>query len=117
MDGYAWQKSSYSTEGANCVHVAAASDGTIRLRESDAPDAVLSIAPGALRGLLAAIKGDRLGCPAKGRGGSARASAGRTARGIAYVRANLGVDLAEDDVGRAQEWRAAIVERRVGGRR
>ncbi len=61
MDGYAWQKSSYSTEGANCVNVAAAPDGTIRFRESDAPDAVLSIALGALWGLLAAIKSARLG--------------------------------------------------------
>ncbi len=60
MNGLAWQKSSYSNQGANCVHVAVAPDGTIRFRESDAPDAVLSIAPGALRGLFAMIKGDRL---------------------------------------------------------
>ncbi|MFE7116398.1 DUF397 domain-containing protein [Streptomyces sp. NPDC057654] len=61
MNAYVWQKSSYSTEGANCVNVAAAPDGTIRLRESDAPDAVLSIASGALREFFAVIKSDRLG--------------------------------------------------------
>ncbi|MFE7116399.1 DUF397 domain-containing protein [Streptomyces sp. NPDC057654] len=61
MDSSAWQKSSYSNQGANCVNVTAAPDGTVRLREGDAPDAVLSMAPGALRGLLAAIKSDRLG--------------------------------------------------------
>ncbi|MEU7043094.1 DUF397 domain-containing protein [Streptomyces varsoviensis] len=60
MNGLAWQTSSYSNQGANCVDIAAASDGTILFRESDAPDAVLSIAPGALRGLFAMIKGDRL---------------------------------------------------------
>ncbi|MEV0265287.1 DUF397 domain-containing protein [Streptomyces sp. NPDC050617] len=61
MNAYVWQKSSYSTEGANCVNVAAALDGTIRLRESDVPEAVLSIASGTLREFFAAIKSDRLG--------------------------------------------------------
>ncbi|MFF2412206.1 DUF397 domain-containing protein [Streptomyces sp. NPDC058092] len=28
MSEYNWQKSSYSTEGANCVNIAGASDGT-----------------------------------------------------------------------------------------
>ncbi|GAA3377703.1 ribbon-helix-helix domain-containing protein [Streptomyces sannanensis] len=41
----------------------------------------------------------------------------RTARGVAYVRANLGVDLTDRDVEEAQEWRAAIVAGRVGSRR
>ncbi|MFE6619538.1 hypothetical protein [Streptomyces sp. NPDC057740] len=41
----------------------------------------------------------------------------RTARAIAYVRANLCADLSEDDVRAAQEWRASIAARRVGERR
>jgi hypothetical protein len=56
----AWQKSSFSAEAANCVNLAAAADGTIRLRESDEPDLILATAPAALRGLLAAIRGGRI---------------------------------------------------------
>ncbi|MCF1599717.1 hypothetical protein [Streptomyces muensis] len=41
----------------------------------------------------------------------------RTARAIAYVRANLCPDLSEDDVRAAQEWRASIAARQVGERR
>ncbi|WP_156726543.1 hypothetical protein [Streptomyces apocyni] len=41
----------------------------------------------------------------------------RTARGLAYIRANLCPDLTDDDVRRAQEWRADIVAGRIGGRR
>lgn len=41
----------------------------------------------------------------------------RTARGIAYVRANLRPDLTDDDVREAQVWRAAIAAGRIGGRR
>jgi hypothetical protein len=51
-----WQKSSHSEEGANCLNVAAAPDGTVRLRESDAPDAVLTTTPTGFRTLLLAIK-------------------------------------------------------------
>ncbi|MGW1030003.1 hypothetical protein ACWD4J_41190 [Streptomyces sp. NPDC002577] len=40
-----------------------------------------------------------------------------TVRAIAYIRANLRPDFTEDDVRDAQEWRAAIVARRVGERR
>ncbi|MFP3987918.1 hypothetical protein U9R90_10520 [Streptomyces sp. E11-3] len=41
----------------------------------------------------------------------------RTARGLAYIRANLCPDLTDDDVRRAQEWRADIAAGRIGGRR
>ncbi|GHD64073.1 hypothetical protein GCM10010317_061930 [Streptomyces mirabilis] len=41
----------------------------------------------------------------------------RTARAIAYVRANLCPDLTEADVRVAQEWRAAIAAGQVGERR
>jgi len=48
-----WQKSSYSggPEG-NCLYVAPAPDGTIRLRESDTPDVILATAPEGLAALL-----------------------------------------------------------------
>lgn len=41
----------------------------------------------------------------------------RTARAMAYVRANLCPDLTDEDVRDAQEWRAAIAARQVGERR
>ena len=41
----------------------------------------------------------------------------RTARGLAYIRANLCPDLTEDDVQRAQLWRADIAAGRIGRRR
>ncbi|MEU6765255.1 DUF397 domain-containing protein [Streptomyces sp. NPDC046853] len=51
-----WQKSSFSggPEG-ECLYIATAPDGTIRLRESDAPDTVLSTAPGPLAALLESL--------------------------------------------------------------
>lgn len=51
-----WQKSSYSGEASACVEVAAAPDGTLRLRESDEPGTVLTVTPDALAGLLAVVK-------------------------------------------------------------
>jgi Domain of unknown function (DUF397) len=56
----AWQKSSYSNEGVNCVNVAADPNGSIRIRESDAPHVMLATTRAGLRDLLAAIKADRL---------------------------------------------------------
>jgi hypothetical protein len=56
MHGVVWQKSSYSNEGVNCVNVAAAPTRTALLRESDAPETVLTTTPAALRALLGAIK-------------------------------------------------------------
>ncbi|MEW2487860.1 DUF397 domain-containing protein [Streptomyces sp. NPDC048411] len=60
MSEYNWQKSSYSTEGANCVNVASASDGTFRLRESDEPNVILIASSVGLSALLASIKADRV---------------------------------------------------------
>lgn len=51
-----WQKSSYSNQGANCLYIARASDGTIRLRESDDPDVIVHTTPAALRAFLQALK-------------------------------------------------------------
>lgn len=41
----------------------------------------------------------------------------RTAKGIAYVRTHFGVNLTDDDLRKAQEWREAIAAGRVGERR
>ncbi|MFF7883630.1 DUF397 domain-containing protein [Streptomyces sp. NPDC020794] len=53
MSELEWQKSSFSggPEG-NCVNVATAPDGTIRLRESDEPRTVLATTPKGLAALL-----------------------------------------------------------------
>jgi hypothetical protein len=47
-----WQKSTYSEDQANCVNVAASPDGTLRLRESDDPAAVLTATTGQLAALI-----------------------------------------------------------------
>ncbi|GCD42767.1 DUF397 domain-containing protein [Streptomyces paromomycinus] len=57
MHEYQWQKSSYSNAAVNCVNVAAAPDGTVHLRESDAPQVILSATRNGLAAFLAAIKG------------------------------------------------------------
>ncbi|SER60061.1 protein of unknown function [Streptomyces sp. yr375] len=57
MPELTWQKSTYSAEAANCVHIAASSSGTLHLRESDDPDAVLTTTPARLRALINGLKG------------------------------------------------------------
>ncbi|KOT88990.1 hypothetical protein ADK86_30765 [Streptomyces sp. NRRL F-5755] len=59
MSRLTWQKSSYSNAAVNCVNVAAAPDGTVRLRESDDPEVILSTTREGLAGLVAVIKGRR----------------------------------------------------------
>ncbi|MEU5188644.1 DUF397 domain-containing protein [Streptomyces klenkii] len=59
MSLHSWQKSSYSGNAANCLYVAA-TPGAIRLRESDAPDLILTASPAALRALIHAAKAGRL---------------------------------------------------------
>ncbi|MWA12468.1 DUF397 domain-containing protein [Streptomyces sp. BA2] len=54
-----WQKSTFSEDQANCLYIATAPDGTIRLRESDTPDTILTTAPGPLAALLKALSGER----------------------------------------------------------
>ncbi|GAB2878521.1 DUF397 domain-containing protein [Streptomyces mayteni] len=52
-----WQKSSFSSEGNNCLEVAAAPrGGAVLLRESDEPDTVLRATPARLRALLATVR-------------------------------------------------------------
>ncbi|MEU3736998.1 DUF397 domain-containing protein [Streptomyces sp. NPDC032198] len=52
-----WQKSSFSGDQANCVYVAAPQDGTVRLRESDAPETALTTTPEALAALIRTLNG------------------------------------------------------------
>ena len=57
MSSLHWRKSSFSTGDApNCVELASDPIGTPRLRESDAPDAVIATTPVALRAFLRAAK-------------------------------------------------------------
>lgn len=51
-----WQKSSFSGEAANCVNVAAAPDGTLRVHESDDPDVIIAATRAGLSALLTLIK-------------------------------------------------------------
>ncbi|MFD7453354.1 DUF397 domain-containing protein [Kitasatospora sp. NPDC059827] len=51
-----WQKSSYSSESANCIYLAVAVGGTIKLRESDEPEVVITSRADGLRALLRGVK-------------------------------------------------------------
>ncbi|MBD0672910.1 DUF397 domain-containing protein [Streptomyces sp. CBMA156] len=51
-----WQKSSYSSESANCIYVAEVPEGGIRLRESDDPGVIITTSPESLRALLSGVK-------------------------------------------------------------
>ncbi|MCF4140409.1 DUF397 domain-containing protein [Streptomyces sp. Tue 6430] len=57
MPELTWQKSTYSAEAANCLHVATSPSGTVHLRESDDPDTVLTTTPIGLRSLISDLKG------------------------------------------------------------
>ncbi|MEC4020542.1 DUF397 domain-containing protein [Streptomyces sp. H27-D2] len=59
MADLTWQKSSHSSEGNNCVELAPAPDGSIRLRESDDPDGVLAVGRPGLSAFLLAVKAGR----------------------------------------------------------
>ncbi|MEU8888797.1 DUF397 domain-containing protein [Streptomyces sp. NPDC048442] len=56
MSTTGWQKSSYSNEGANCLYAAAFDGHTVKLRESDEPDVILTTTPHSLGALLRAAK-------------------------------------------------------------
>lgn len=59
MPGLTWQKSTFSGgPQGECIYLATAPDGTIRLRESDAPDVILATAPEGLTALLRHVKAD-----------------------------------------------------------
>ena len=51
-----WQKSSYCAEGSNCVELRAGADGSVALRESAEPDAVLTADTARVGAMLRAIR-------------------------------------------------------------
>ncbi|MET9383729.1 DUF397 domain-containing protein [Streptomyces sp. NPDC002928] len=51
-----WQKSTYSQEASACVYLATTPTGTILLRESDEPEAVLTTGPRQLNALIGALQ-------------------------------------------------------------
>jgi hypothetical protein len=55
MSKYNWQKSSYSGDSSNCLNITA-HNGTIKLRESDNPDVIITTTPEKLRALILGIK-------------------------------------------------------------
>ncbi|GHF46004.1 hypothetical protein GCM10010218_29050 [Streptomyces mashuensis] len=55
IPGPRWQKSSFSGDASNCINVAATGDGSLLLRESDAPDTVITLSATALCALLRAL--------------------------------------------------------------
>ncbi|GAA1178483.1 hypothetical protein GCM10009654_39700 [Streptomyces hebeiensis] len=56
MSALNWQKSSFSGEAANCVHIAAADDGTIKIHESDDPATIVTTTPEKLRAFILGVK-------------------------------------------------------------
>ncbi|MFI0774742.1 DUF397 domain-containing protein [Streptomyces sp. NPDC021212] len=59
MPTYTWQKSSYSGNAGNCVYVRNDRDGTLRVRESDAPDTTLAASPATFGAFIRAAKAGR----------------------------------------------------------
>ncbi|MFE9061368.1 DUF397 domain-containing protein [Streptomyces violaceusniger] len=60
MSAHDWRKSSYSSEGNACLFVSAPDNATIRLRESDEPETILTTTPGTLRALIRSAKAGQL---------------------------------------------------------
>lgn len=55
-----WRKSSYSPNAGNCVYVATGDNHTVRLRESDAPNATLITRPATFGVFIRAVKAGAL---------------------------------------------------------
>ncbi|WP_413103202.1 DUF397 domain-containing protein [Streptomyces sp. Inha503] len=55
-----WQKSSYSSAGNACLYVSAPDNATIRLRESDEPETILTTTPTTLSALIRSAKTGQL---------------------------------------------------------
>ncbi|TSB31607.1 DUF397 domain-containing protein [Streptomyces benahoarensis] len=56
MPPHEWQKSSFSGEGAQCLHVAAPDSDTIKVCESDAPDVILTTSRANLKAFILGVK-------------------------------------------------------------
>ncbi|MFG2846798.1 DUF397 domain-containing protein [Kitasatospora sp. NPDC048296] len=51
-----WQKSSFSGDTANCIYLAVAPDGSVKIRESDDPDTIITTTPDRFRAFLHGAK-------------------------------------------------------------
>ncbi|MFI0261451.1 DUF397 domain-containing protein [Streptomyces sp. NPDC017056] len=51
-----WQTSSYCGTGNNCLGLTASPDGTLRIRESEAPDTFVTVSRMGLGSLIRVIK-------------------------------------------------------------
>ncbi|MFE2445728.1 DUF397 domain-containing protein [Streptomyces sp. NPDC059426] len=60
MSAHDWRKSSYSSEGNACLYVSAPDNATIRLRESDEPETILTTTPTTLSALIRSAKAGQL---------------------------------------------------------
>ncbi|MFJ2112398.1 MULTISPECIES: DUF397 domain-containing protein [unclassified Streptomyces] len=60
MSALNWQKSSYSANANSCVYLAAADKGTVKLRESDVPDVIVTTTPETLRTFILGVKAGKL---------------------------------------------------------
>ncbi|MFE3505037.1 DUF397 domain-containing protein [Kitasatospora sp. NPDC059146] len=56
MTALNWQKSSHSSESVNCINLAEGPDRSIKLRESDDPDVIITTTPGKLRAFLRGVR-------------------------------------------------------------
>ncbi|MEU6803171.1 DUF397 domain-containing protein [Streptomyces neyagawaensis] len=56
MPSIQWQKSTYSGDSINCVHIAAQPNGAVLLHESDTPSTILTTSPEPLGHLIRALK-------------------------------------------------------------
>ncbi|MBB0243771.1 DUF397 domain-containing protein [Streptomyces alkaliphilus] len=62
MTRFTWQKSSFSTNGVECVEVARTPEAVL-IRESEAPGRVLTTTPARLRGLVKTLKAESQSTP------------------------------------------------------
>ncbi|MFF8607565.1 DUF397 domain-containing protein [Streptomyces sp. NPDC015346] len=63
MPTYQWRKSSYSGDASNCVCVALAPDGSVRIRDSKVPGVIVAASAEALRVFVEAVGGAHPGEP------------------------------------------------------
>ncbi|MFI5757495.1 DUF397 domain-containing protein [Streptomyces sp. NPDC051569] len=56
MSSYEWQKSSYCGNAGNCIQIAAADDGSIKIQEADDVDTIVTTTPEKLRAFILGVK-------------------------------------------------------------
>ncbi|MEU7200787.1 DUF397 domain-containing protein [Streptomyces sp. NPDC045470] len=61
MSSLVWQKSTFSSEGNNCLELAVGPEDAVLLRESDEPFVVVTVSPVVLGGLVRSVRSDVIG--------------------------------------------------------